>query len=128
MIDTFADSYYYLALLNPSDAGHGPAVEASKKLWGGVVTTQYVLLEVADALAHPRHRNKFLALLAELDADPDVTVVESSNALFQRGVDLYRRRADKDWSLTDCISFVVMAEHGITEPLTGDQHFKQAGF
>lgn len=128
MIDTFADSFYYLALLNPRDAAHGPAVEVTRKLWGCVVTTQWVLTEVADALARQRDRHKFLALLAELEADPDVTILAGSGDLFQKGVDLYRRRPDKDWSLTDCMSFVVMSERGITEALTGDQHFKQAGF
>ena len=48
--------------------------------------------------------------------------------LFDAGVELYVRRPDKAWSLTDCISFVVMREHGMNEALTGDRHFEQAGF
>jgi hypothetical protein len=48
--------------------------------------------------------------------------------LFEAGTDLYSRRSDKEWSLTDCISFVVMQEQGIGEALTGDRHFEQAGF
>ena len=51
-----------------------------------------------------------------------------SDELFARGMDLYRSRHDKDWSLTDCISFVVMADEGLAEALTGDRHFEQAGF
>jgi predicted nucleic acid-binding protein len=41
---------------------------------------------------------------------------------------LYRGRPDKEWSLTDCISFVVMGERSLTEALTSDHHFEQAGF
>ena len=52
----------------------------------------------------------------------------ASHSLFQEGVQLYNARPDKDWSLTDCISFVVMQEHGLTDALTGDHHFEQAGF
>jgi len=48
--------------------------------------------------------------------------------LFHRGVELFRRRPDKGWPLTDCISFVVMQDHGIDEALTADVHFQQAGF
>jgi uncharacterized protein len=46
----------------------------------------------------------------------------------RRGTDLYNARSDKGWSLTDCISFEVMREHGLTEALTADHHFTQAGF
>jgi predicted nucleic acid-binding protein len=56
------------------------------------------------------------------------TIVGASETLFERGVELYSKRLDKNWSLTDCISFVVMQDLGITEALTGDQHFEQAGF
>jgi predicted nucleic acid-binding protein len=55
-------------------------------------------------------------------------IVETSGKLFRTGVAFYSRRPDKDWSLTDCISFVVMRDRGITEALTGDHHFEQAGF
>lgn len=67
-------------------------------------------------------------LLDALEGDPDVLVVPADASLFRRGVDLYRQRPDKDWSLTDCISFVVMEEQGLTDALTADHHFEQAGF
>jgi predicted nucleic acid-binding protein len=127
MRTTFADTFYYLALLNPRDAAHQRAVTASEGLSGRLVTTAYVLTEVADALAAPRDRPRFLALLQTLEADPDVTIVPASDALFHRGVDLYRQRPDKGWPLTDCISLVVMSDFGTTEALTGDHHFQQAG-
>ncbi len=125
---TFADTFYFLALLNPRDPSHADAKAAGQHLSGRLVTTGYVLTEVADAFAAPRDRPRFLALLDILDADPSVTIVPASEELFRRGVDLYRQRADKDWPLTDCLSFVVMGDHGATEALTGDHHFQQAGY
>jgi uncharacterized protein len=61
-------------------------------------------------------------------ADADLVVVEASHVWFERGLDLYCSRPDKEWSLTDCISFEVTREHGVTEALTGDRHFSHAGF
>ncbi len=58
----------------------------------------------------------------------DVTLIPTSSDLLQRGRDLFAARMDKAWSLTDCISFVVMNDLGITEALTTDNHFAQAGF
>jgi uncharacterized protein len=83
---------------------------------------------VADALCSPAHRQNFTRLLALLKADPDTEIVSASASLFERGAELYARRPDKYWTLTDCISFVVMTERGIVEALTGDHHFEQAGF
>jgi predicted nucleic acid-binding protein len=64
----------------------------------------------------------------QLAADPAITVIQASPEVFDLGLDLYARRLDKEWSLTDCISFAVMKEHGLTQALTGDHHFEQAGF
>jgi predicted nucleic acid-binding protein len=124
----FADTYYYLAVLNPRDAAHARALAIGPALSGRLVTTSYILTEVADALAAPPDRPRFLALLSALEGDPDVTIVPASEDLFRRGVELYRQRPDKDWPLTDCISFVVMNDTGSSEALTGDHHFRQAGF
>ncbi|MEX0702442.1 MAG: hypothetical protein WD069_10140 [Planctomycetales bacterium] len=55
-------------------------------------------------------------------------LIEPDAALFDAGISLYESRADKHWSLTDCISFVVMQQHGLVDALTGDHHFEQAGF
>jgi predicted nucleic acid-binding protein len=63
-----------------------------------------------------------------VEQNPFVRIIPPSDEQYARGFDLYRRRPDKEWSLTDCISFVVMAEEGLTEALTGDKHFEQAGF
>lgn len=128
MTSLFADSFYYLALLNPDDFAHRSALELAHQVMGPKVTTEWVMTEVGDALAAPGQRELFLALLAELRSDVSVTIVPASHGLFERGIDLYARRPDKEWSLTDCLSFVVMQEYDIREALTGDHHFEQAGF
>jgi hypothetical protein len=73
-------------------------------------------------------RRVFLFMLADLRKNPHCFIMPPCQRLFDQGLDLYARRLDKDWSLTDCISFVVMEEHGLHEALTGDNHFEQAGF
>ena len=128
MKTVFADAFYYLSLINTADASHERALALSRASRYLVVTTAWILTEVADALAAPGQREGFLALLGDLQADPDTAIVPPTQDLFEQGIRLYGQRLDKDWSLTDCISFVVMKQHGIAEALTGDRHFEQAGF
>jgi predicted nucleic acid-binding protein len=128
MTPLFADTFYYLALLSPNDQTHARAVALARRLIGPVVTTAWVLTEVADAMAAPALRPVFLGLLQALRADLETEVIAPDPDLFERGLDLFAKRPDKAWSLTDCISFTVMAERGLADALTGDHHFEQAGF
>jgi predicted nucleic acid-binding protein len=66
--------------------------------------------------------------MRDLRTDSGTVIVPASSDLVDRGFELSSRRADKEWSLTDCISFAVMEEHGVREALTSDSHFEQAGF
>lgn len=125
----FADSTFYVALLLARDENHAKAQELARSWTGSVVTTEYVLTEVANHLAGSSSgRARFGQLVAELRADPNTAIVGSAEDLWQRGTDLYLLRPDKGWSLTDCISFVVMKDQGLTDSLTADHHFEQAGF
>jgi hypothetical protein len=124
----FADTFYFLAILNRHDAAHARARSVAGELTGPILTTEWVLTEVADAMSARRVRQLFLRLLENLRADPNCTIVPATAMLFAEGVQLYARRPDKEWTLTDCISFVVMQQHGISQALTGDRHFEQAGF
>jgi len=124
----FGDSFYFLALYSRNDSAHSRAVQFARDLKGTLVTTDWVLTEVADALSSPLQRIGCIALIKDLRQSRHIDVVPASRALFEKGWDLYQRRLDKDWSLTDCISFVVMQERGVTEVLIGDRHFEQAGF
>ncbi|MCC6359213.1 MAG: type II toxin-antitoxin system VapC family toxin [Phycisphaerales bacterium] len=121
------DSAHYFALFSDSDAYHARAREL-QSLRHRVVTTAWVLTEVADGLAAPPNRLVFLSLLASLRRSRSAELIGASPELFDRGCALYSERTDKAWSLTDCISFVVMRERGLTEALTSDRHFEQAGF
>jgi predicted nucleic acid-binding protein len=124
----FADTFYYIALLDANDSAHHDAVAATRKLESPTVTTAWVLLELANTLSASRHRGVFARFLDRLRANPNVAIYESEREIFDLGVDLFKDREDKEWSLTDCISFVVMTREGIKEALTGDHHFEQAGF
>lgn len=93
-----------------------------------LLTTEWVLTEVANALAAPTTRARFAALIERLRARDDVIIVAAKRREFERGCALYVKHQDKGWSLTDCISFLVMREHGADTALTSDRHFVQAGF
>lgn len=128
MSRVFADTHFYIAILSRGDAAHTQA----KRLFsqGGfteVVTTAGVLLELADGMSGVRERERCARFIARLRAS-ETKVIPLSDRLIERGLLLYAERLDKEWSLTDCISFVVMADEGLTEALTGDKHFEQAGF
>ena len=126
MKKVFADVFFYIALLNRGDAAHRRSLELLKQGAMEVFTTTAVLLEVADAMAAPAMRTDCAAFLEELSGWTKVRSLDE--ALLQRGLSLYGSRKDKAWSLTECISFVVMGDEGLTDALTGDRHFEQAGF
>lgn len=124
----FADTFFYLAVVNPNDPAHAAAVALSRDFRGRVVTTEFVLLELADAMSAPPDRRAFARLFESLAADPELEIVPVSHELWERGRLVYTDRPDKYWSLTDCISFTVMKDYKITGAVTGDHHFEQAGF
>ncbi len=128
MSGLFADSHFFFAVLNPNDAAHAKATEFAGQHRGPLVTTAWVLTEVADGLAATPRRQVFRRLLYDLEANKANLIVPANPETFEKGVELYDTRPDKHWSLTDCISFVVMSEEQISEALTGDRHFEQAGF
>lgn len=124
----FVDAYYLIALLNPRDAGHKAVASLSIHPTTSLVVTEWVLIEAANSLSAPSLRSEFLRVLDVLRRRPTVTLVPFTTERFDAGVTLYRQRTDKGWSLTDCLSFIVMTEMTITEALTADRHFGQAGF
>ena len=123
----FADTFFYLALLRDDDPAH-PRALAAARLNRSIVTTEFVLLELGNACARAEDHTDFLALVQGLRASPRIHIVPLDSRLFDRGLRRMAERSDKDWSLTDCISFLVMEDTAVTEALTGDRHFEQAGF
>jgi uncharacterized protein len=124
----FADTFYFLALWNPQDAGHAKALAFTDGYLDAMLTTDWIVTELADALARPPNRARFLRLFRILQQQKELTIIPASRTLLEEGLEFYEVRPDKEWSLTDCISFVVMQKNGIIEALTGDRHFEQAGF
>lgn len=124
----FADTFYFIALLQPGGRDHELATRASAELAGGIVTTSAVLNEVGNFFSHRGGRRAFCALMEKLKHHSAIQVVFVDGAMFDRGLALFRERPDKEWSLTDCISFVVMSDMGLTDALTADHHFVQAGY
>jgi predicted nucleic acid-binding protein len=124
----FLDTYALIAWVHTRDAAH-PTVKSYLDAYSGrIVTTEWVLVEFADAFAKAVVKPHALSAIQRIRRLPMFDVVAYSPAVFQAGFDLFAARPDKDWSLTDCISFAVMTEHGLTDALTADHHFEQAGF
>jgi|SRR5437868_14541387 len=128
MNPVFADTSYYLALVNPIDRRHQRAVDLAENLLGRMFVTEYVLVELGSALSRGSDRAVYLELLERLRSDQATTLIPASEALFRQGVALFAKRPDKEWSLVDCISMVIMKQRRLKEALTTDHHFVQAGF
>jgi uncharacterized protein len=124
----FADTSYFFALVNPIDPQHAPAVRWSRMRRGQVVVSEFVLTELGNALSRGADRQVFVNVVRLIRADTAFTIVPASTELFERGRSLFAARSDKEWSLVDCTSFEVMRDSKLTDALTADRHFQQAGF
>ena len=124
----FADTFYYLALLNSSDDSHRQTTEFTRSFSGLITSTDWIVTELANTLSGLSTRQRVIEFVIALRADPGMRIVPASRVLLDKGWDLYHRRPDKAWSLTDCISFVVMRDEKLTDAFTLDRHFEQAGF
>ena len=127
----FVDSGAWIALLFRPDSLHAKTVDylvAAQQQQRSLVTTSAVLLEVVDGLSGHGLRYLSQGFRRRIQSLSFCEVVPMDAALFERGWDFFDARADKAWSLTDCISFVVMQQRGLTDALAYDQHFAQAGF
>ena len=127
----FMDTSFVLALENQDDAFHGVARQLAADcsrdnttlvlLWG-------IWLEVLDGFARLSRRPKGIELLRRFYDEQVYHTYRLNKSLFDQATALFAARLDKEWGLTDCVSFVLMRQLGISEALTADQHFIQAGF
>ncbi len=114
-----------------TDALHEEAMLLSEEIEAQkvrLITTRAVMLEIGNALSRIAYRKTTVEILNSLELDDNVTVLPLTEELYQSALNLYSSRMDKEWGLVDCISFVVMQKFDLTEALTSDRHFEQAGF
>jgi predicted nucleic acid-binding protein len=127
----FVDTSGWLALLNRTDAFYATATKIYGERFAAgwnVVTHDGILLEVGNFFASSRWRASAVLWKERLAVSQQITVVHLTAELQEAGWQLYAARLDKDWGVVDCISFALMQELGLSEALTADKHFVQAGF
>lgn len=127
----FVDTAAWIALINSRDALHGRSLQVMAALARDktqLVTTEFVLLEVADALCAPHLRAVTIAFIESARRCHDARILPLKDGLLQRDWELYQARSEKDWGLTDCISFAAMSRENLARAFSSDAHFAQAGF
>jgi hypothetical protein len=129
--EVFLDTAFAIALSSSGDDFHSVALDLADELETSpsrIVTTTAVLMEIGNALSKQRYRPAAVDLLLSLENDPRVEIVPVSGDLYEEAFKLFSERTDKEWGLVDCVSFVVMRDRKISDALTSDDHFRQAGF
>jgi predicted nucleic acid-binding protein len=131
MSPVFLETGSVIALEASDDQHHEEAVrhwqEVGPELTS-IVTTTYVFDELVTFFNSRGHHEKAVDIGRRLRASPRVELVSETESLFEAGWDLFRRRPDKRYSLTDCLSFVLMDRRGIERALAFDRHFEQVGY
>ncbi len=131
MRKVFVDTAAWIALMNVDDDFHEQAKQVKAQLKQDkyyLVTSDFVLLEVADGFASPDVRSQTISFINRLNNLQGLLIIPISQTMFNEGWKLYSQRLDKGWGLTDCISFVIMQQQEITIAFTSDKHFEQAEF
>jgi predicted nucleic acid-binding protein len=131
MPTVLVDTAAWIALVNTRDELHSRAEQTMAELRRSnvaLVTTEFVLLEVANALCTSAWRGKAVRLIDGLRSLANLRIIPADTSLLADGWHLYRSRSDKEWSLTDCVSIVVSQQEGLEQVFTSDHHFEQAGF
>jgi len=124
----FVDTLFVVALINQRDQYHQQASELADSLEiHPLITTDAVLLEIGNALAR-NYKDEAVEIIEHFLTSNEVEIVRLTPELFTQAFTLYKTHQDKAWGLVDCISFVVMKQTAVTQALTFDQHFVQAGF
>jgi uncharacterized protein len=125
----FLDTAFIQALLNPRDSYHNaakalfPRVRDANEVW----VTEAIFAEVGNALS-AINRNVAVQFIQQCYRTENIRIVSVDTPLLMQALSLYESRLDKTWGLTDCISFTVMTQNDLTDAVTADRHFIQAGF
>jgi predicted nucleic acid-binding protein len=131
MKTVFADTGYWIAMVNPKDELHQKARSLTRDLMPlRIVTSEMVFTELLNAFSKEgmRFRQAAFMLIEKSRSNPNIEIVSQTTELFQSALKLYYQRLDKNWSHTDCASFQIMQQQNILEALAYDKHFEQAGF
>ena len=127
----FVDTAAWVALLNTRDELHESAqkqLEALRLQNAQLITTEFVLVELANTFSAPVWRQKVVRFIDGLRRVPNLQIIPADSVLLDKGWNLFRNRPDKEWSLTDCTSMFVMESDQIKLAFSSDHHFEQAGF
>jgi predicted nucleic acid-binding protein len=131
MRTVFADTAYWVAIVNPRDQFHEAAKAARQQIGPCVIaTTDEVLAEFLNAFTNfgSTMKRKAAETVRAIISDPNVEVIPQSRDTFLRALDRYSQRIDQRYSFVDCSSMVAMERERMTDVLTGDGHFQEAGF
>jgi predicted nucleic acid-binding protein len=131
MRTVFADTGYWVAILNPDDGLHQTSISVTLTLSSlRIVTSEMVFTEVLNSFSKQGAflRQNAITLIQQSVRKPNVEIIPQTSDLFYEAVNLYQQRPDQAWSLTDCASFCIMQQRNILEALAHDKHFEQAGF
>ncbi len=129
MRQVFADTGYWIGLVNPRDQIHQRVIKITQQLFSvRLITTEMVLAELLNSFSDSPFRRTVAGMVLKLRNDRNVRIVPQTSEQFEGALRRYQQAADKSWSLTDCASFEVMEAEQIQAALTHDQHFAQAGF
>lgn len=127
----FLDTSYVIALSSSKDLYHQRAIQLANIIQEEslrILTTRAVVLEIGNALAKGKYRKAGIELLSAIEEDSSIEIIPISEELYYQALQLFQQRIDKEWGITDCISFIIMKVHALTDALTTDDHFRQAGF
>ena len=127
----FADTSYWYGLMIRNDQWHAAALRATAAVGDRpIITTEMVLVELLNAVSRlgPALRTDAVARIRRMQRVPNITIIEQTAVQFEEALDYYAERLDKRWGITDCASFLAMTDAGITDALTADRDFGQAGF
>jgi predicted nucleic acid-binding protein len=127
----FLDTSFIIALNNRSDPYHERAKMLDRELLNeGAVLLLHdgILLELGDGYSRLGRRNRGIEILTRFMTQAGYRIITLDDVVLRAAIEMYSQHRDKEWGLTDCVSFVLMRQAGILEALTADKHFQQAGF
>ncbi len=129
MKQIFADTSYWIGLVNPRDQIHQKVIKITQQLSSvRLLTTEMVLVELLNSFSDSPFRRAVAGMVLKLRNDRNLRIVPQTSEQFESALQRYQQAEDKSWSLTDCASLQVMEAEQIQAALTHDQHFAQAGF